>query len=56
MSAPEDSEDLDDNFREVMRDRITLHTEHLSGDELVRVAGLCIELRFNNGSLAVSSR
>jgi hypothetical protein len=53
MSALSGSEDLDDNFREVLRDRITLHTEHLSGDELLRVSGLCIELRANNGSLAV---
>ena len=53
MSAVGGSEDIDDNFREVLRDRITRHTEHMSGDELLRVAGLCIEIRVDNGSLRV---
>ena len=56
MSAVVGSEDLDDNFREVLRDRITLHTEHLSGDDLLRVVALCIELRMANGSIGVVSR
>jgi len=53
MSALGGSEDLDDNFRELLRDRIALHTDHLSGDELLRVIALCIELRIDNASLAV---
>ena len=37
MSAPHGSEDITDNFRELIRDRITRLTEELNDDELMQV-------------------
>lgn len=37
MSALGGSEDLDDNFREVLRDRIALLTEELTSEQLLQL-------------------
>lgn len=51
MSSTGDKGFDQDTFDEAMRDRIVLHLAHLRGDELLRISGLCIELRMQDGSL-----
>ena len=51
MTGMSEDAEMHDTFDEVLRDRIVLHLSHLHGDDLLRVSGLCIELRVRSGSL-----
>jgi hypothetical protein len=48
MSAPDSSNDLDDTYRELVRDRILYELDQISTDQMLMVYGRLLNARLND--------